>query len=689
MQHDGEPIKDFESESEIKQDDLLLTIRRIPIDSFSFIPNISEPLKLFIDPNLGAILGRSPSFHKKYGSTGIELIGAISEDSESEYGSLLGVPVYIDLIKPHVIFVAGKRGSGKSYTLGVIAESLNRCISHNEIRVSVIIIDTVDVFRQMVHPNDEQRDLLKKWGLEPENSDNVNVFIPYKNYKKIPEHISQANHLFPLKISPAELNASDWVYILEKDGNLSVTQENLLGEAIDLVKKGYKGKISGELVEISPKKAFGIDDLIECINASIDLNRFYAFSTRTAIIQKLRNAKKIGIFHKDGTNIKEIAKENAVSIIDVSSLGANAMRALSILTSILSRQILSYRMEWSDEGISKREELPPTWLIVDEAQTLVPRTGRTPATDALISYAKLGRRFGCSLVLCTQQPASVNDQVISQADILISHNLSYDADIRALKERAPAYFPEDLKSKAFISSLPSGVSIAFDQVTENARGFILQIRPRLCRHGGEDKLSDILKTIELLPDIEPEENAESSSELDLKMKFDMSPSEPVSSIYETSTDSSEILSKSHEYSGSNESKEESAEYFSILEKLSIKLFTNLPDEVLIDTLDRKMLYSKEVREKIYFEFSNYYQTYCKIIDNPNTISKLNEWLSILLSYGIKDFNYLEIQGYPFIIGHSDVISLSIAVGGTYEKTAICVLLSGPKSDINSIISKLK
>jgi hypothetical protein len=137
-------------------------------------------------------------------------------------------------------------------------------------------------------------------------------------------------------------------------------------------------------------------------------------------------------------------------------------------------------------------------LIIDEAHTLVPRAGPTPAKDAIIGYAKLGRRFGCSLVLCTQQPSAVSDDAISQADLIISHSLSHDNDIRALQQRAPAVLPDQFRDKVFISSLPRGAAIVFDQTTENKRGFIMQVRPRLSQHGGTDRLSGLFEAVKLL-----------------------------------------------------------------------------------------------------------------------------------------------------------------------------------------------
>ncbi|MBX0285045.1 ATP-binding protein [Haloarcula salinisoli] len=52
-----------------------------------------------------------------------------------------GAPLHIDLDGPHAMLIVGKRGYGKSYTLGVIAESLARSKG-----VAPVIIDPMGVF---------------------------------------------------------------------------------------------------------------------------------------------------------------------------------------------------------------------------------------------------------------------------------------------------------------------------------------------------------------------------------------------------------------------------------------------------------------------------------------------------------------------------------------------------------------
>ncbi|MFW9968055.1 MAG: ATP-binding protein, partial [Candidatus Thorarchaeota archaeon] len=475
----------------------------IPKSALSYHPRIGDPLDLLVDMGSGVVLGRSASFHAKYQRAGLGMIGAVTETSDDVLTSLFGMPVLLDFVSPHVMLVAGKRGSGKSYTLGIITEELALAMERREIEVAGVVIDTVDVFRQSVEPNDDQVDLLEKWSLKARGFPFA-VYIPRRTYAGLPDEVKKKARLFPLAISPRELTASDWGFVLEKGGQLSTAMDNLMGDVLESLRKGYSLE-SGE--KVSLKRDFSIPDMIQCIESNPSILELYQPASRTAMIQRLRRTDRLGVFHPGGTSAQDLAIAGQITIIDVAPLGSDADTVLAILTNMLCRQVLTYRMAWTDEGESAREELPPTWLIIDEAHTLVPKSGSTPAKDAIVGYAKLGRRFGCSLILCTQQPSAVSDEAISQADIILSHSLSHDNDIKALQQRAPAVMPEKFRDKVFISSLPRGVGIVFDQTTENKRGFMIQVRPRVSQHGGTDRLSALFEAVRLMiPDeIELEE----------------------------------------------------------------------------------------------------------------------------------------------------------------------------------------
>ena len=69
------------------------------------------------------IVGRNEADKKAFGNKGLIYIGK-GFVKMGQYTSLSN-KILMDVSRSHVVLVAGKRGSGKSYTLGVIAEELS------------------------------------------------------------------------------------------------------------------------------------------------------------------------------------------------------------------------------------------------------------------------------------------------------------------------------------------------------------------------------------------------------------------------------------------------------------------------------------------------------------------------------------------------------------------------------------
>jgi len=68
------------------------------------------------------IIGRDEEDAKLLGNKGVVLIGK----SYVRMGrtTSLSNPLFLDIARGHVIYIVGKRGSGKSYTMGAIAEGI-------------------------------------------------------------------------------------------------------------------------------------------------------------------------------------------------------------------------------------------------------------------------------------------------------------------------------------------------------------------------------------------------------------------------------------------------------------------------------------------------------------------------------------------------------------------------------------
>ncbi|MCZ7667408.1 MAG: ATP-binding protein [Chloroflexi bacterium] len=83
-------------------------------------------------------------------------------------------PVYLTAEGARAVLICGKRGSGKSYTVGVLVEEL---LAAGERNIIPIIVDPMGVYHTMVQPNTGQQDELFQWGLSTK-SYQVRLLIP-------------------------------------------------------------------------------------------------------------------------------------------------------------------------------------------------------------------------------------------------------------------------------------------------------------------------------------------------------------------------------------------------------------------------------------------------------------------------------------------------------------------------------
>jgi DNA helicase HerA-like ATPase len=450
-----------------------------------FSPNPTEPLSTLED-DTGSIsfVGRSKSIHKKYGREGALLLGRMVEQN------YVGKYLYLDALAPHVIFVSGARGSGKSYTLGVIAEELT---SKNP-NVAVVIIDPIGIFWSMKYPNQEEKEInaLIELGLQPRGVDNVKVFIPYGVRKTIPRETYDSTYA----MKPADLTVEDWCLTFDIDR--FSPRGLLLEKVIEEVCKGYETMDGGKA---APKEnIYSIDDIINCLNESKEITskaKGYKKDSRRALTSRFEAAKAWGVFTDEGTSLIELCREGEISVIDVSFLDE---KVTSLIIGLLARKILDARKIATRKTALKRlatdmEEVleagvPPTWLFIDEAHTLIPSGQyKTAATDPLIEYVKQGRRPGCSLVFATQQPGAINTKVLSQLDILITHKLVFDDDLKAVFHRIPTLLPPEYERSRFVKTLPIGVALLGDRSDDTSRAFPIKIRPRFSQHEGRETRS--------------------------------------------------------------------------------------------------------------------------------------------------------------------------------------------------------
>lgn len=470
-----------------------------------FLTDLEDSEKVYI--------GRKKSVLKEHGSRSCAFLGKVFEDDKRDK------KVYLDGLNPHVVFIDGSRGSGKSYGLGVIAEEL----AVNNPYIGQVVVDPVGVFWSMKYPNQEKKEIeeLSNWGLTPKGLSNLKVFVP----EGVVGKVSKETYDETFSMYPSMLLAEDWCLTFGID-RFNPTGL-LLEKTLSFVKSGYKaGDPANEEIpeEKIPAKGnlYTLEDIIYCLQNAYEFKSSssgYKQDSIRALVSRFEAAKSWGIFSDHGTPLSKLSKEKQLTILDTSFLDDNIT---ALVIGILARRILAARklvtrqdaIKKFDSASESPDELleisiPPTWVYIDEAHTLIPSGNTiTPATNAIIEYVKQGRRPGCSMVLATQQPSAINSKVLSQVDIFLSHKLVFNDDIHAVQKRMPAIIPERYKDPNFIKTIPVGVALTGDRGEETKRAFILKIKPRLSQHEGRDA-----ETIREVPKLSKKEIINFSSDM--------------------------------------------------------------------------------------------------------------------------------------------------------------------------------
>lgn len=426
------------------------------------------------------IIGRTASDKERFGKEGLIYLG--KHFVKMGQTTSLSGPILMDVARSHVVLVSGKRGSGKSYTIGVLAEEISTLDPEVSQNIAVLIFDTMGIFWTMAYRNEKESELLKKWDLKSQKIP-IKIFVPYGYARDYREKGIPVTKAFALKAS--EITADDWVitFGLEFTSPIAVViQRNLAGLEEDLERKRIKD--------------FDIDSIL----SEIKKDKTAGKQERDAAINLFEGAKTWGLFavrKQEGTTIKELINAGETTILDLScysSIGTVNIRALVI--GLLSKKLFNERMEARKQeeigavrhGLDylqykEKRELPMVWLLVDEGHEFLPRRGKTAATDALIQVLREGRQPGISLVLATQQPGEIHRDVMTQSDIVISHRVTARPDIEALNSIMQTYLLADIKT--YLDNLPrvKGSAIILDDNSE--RIYPMRVRARFTWHGGE------------------------------------------------------------------------------------------------------------------------------------------------------------------------------------------------------------
>lgn len=411
-------------------------------------------------------------------------IGKVLETASGS--NYLGADAWLDTSFPHVIYITGTRGSGKSFDLGVILEGISSLSEASPLQVDVtpvtsFLIDTQSQFwtlryapRAEVKENHDQIQQLDEWNLRPNALSNTKVFVPPSATKFLGDEED-------LRIRPSDVLHEEWCA--------------LIGQEV----YGPQGHILSRTLEHLAGSNYEIADMISFIS---DDRRWtgMADSSRNAVLYRLSDYQKTNLFSSDGLDLTELLVPGRCNIFMLRDLRNEDK---SLVTAILARQLFTtmgryHQTRRVSEFFGERNTGPTlpsrVWLLIDEAHVVAPNDVASPARAALVEYVKRGRDAGLSLVLATQQPSAVDDRILSQVNIAFSHRLAFQSDINAAVYRIPTKTLSGLRIGGtkltdfgdMLRLLESGQCFLGDQST--SRTVIVQIRPRVTAHGGYSPL---------------------------------------------------------------------------------------------------------------------------------------------------------------------------------------------------------
>lgn len=407
-------------------------------------------------------VGRDEEDREKHGLKGAGIIGKhmVGENEEAHTAN----PIYFDLARPHVMGVFGKRGTGKSYSLGTIAEELQTAdISEN---LSTIIIDPMGIYWSMKRPNDRAAGLLESWDINPDAFD-AKVYIPEGKTQEFDEQEMPYDGTFTL--NPGHFTAQEWgmAFGLDMNSEMGILLERVISKLQDETDGNYT-----------------TDHIIQGIR-KFDFPK----EIQEGLVNRFMAAQDWGVFSQEST-LEKFTTRGELSIIDVSAFGemSSGWSVRALVVALLAKRILRKRMtarriEEIDEMENIAEnEMPIVWMMIDEAHEFLPAEGKTPASDPLLRWVKIGREPGVSLVMATQQPAKLHPNALSQCDIVLSHRLTAKQDIDSLGEIMQTYMRHDIGH--YIDALPdrTGTGLILDDNSE--RIYPVQMRPRKSWHAG-------------------------------------------------------------------------------------------------------------------------------------------------------------------------------------------------------------
>jgi hypothetical protein len=155
-----------------------------------------------------------------------------------------------------------------------------------------------------------------------------------------------------------------------------------------------------------------------------DFNRYFKDENTNSFIAK----------YNEKNNPHSSKKTSQITIVDTSQL---PFEVLETVTALLGRLIIEFVSNFKPKERGKY----PIVIVLEEAQNYISEKRDSIAKTVFERIAREGRKYGISLVVCSQRPSELSKTVLSQCNSFIIHRLQNPEDqlyIRGLISSANA-----------------------------------------------------------------------------------------------------------------------------------------------------------------------------------------------------------------------------------------------------------
>ncbi len=385
-----------------------------------------------------------------------------------------GIPVKADVASknflPRNVGIFGTVGSGKSNTTQVLIEEATSA------GWAVIVVDVEGEYVRMNEATQEKNlinILSRKFGLEPFGIENFSVYVPQSGH-------SEAQDPLRFKVPFSELDP----FVLSELMELSEPQSRLL-EAVMERANNTSTSTGNRLGVLSPqnnqtaRRRFTFQDIID----GLQPERLVPRGTPDIVINTLR-AKLIRLGRSqmldwNATNttaelpIDDLLIGGRLSVLDVSETDDKS-RNIAISYTL---QAIFDRVIGVDEGQKMPNGIvrPKVLVVIEEVHTFVSRSTASKmrsVLDNLQVISRRGRKRWMSLVIVSQQPGHVPDELFELANTRFIHQLKSVNNLAPVKQTTGGVH-EALWSN--IPSLGPGQCLVTGAVFKNP--LFVEIRP--------------------------------------------------------------------------------------------------------------------------------------------------------------------------------------------------------------------